>query len=128
VSFGKFYGYLLYFVYLYRYIFPVLVFCTKKNLATLVAGVIERKTGDNLHYLKIVLSFFSQDQIPFFREKSFREEAGRKQGCQMVSFQTKNPNWGIFWRTLEWKMLLYTLVIYNILRPLGIFYGHLIIL
>jgi hypothetical protein len=29
------------------------------------------------------------------------------QGCQMVSFQTKNPNLGIFWETLEWKMLLY---------------------
>jgi hypothetical protein len=29
----------------------------------------------------------------------------KKQGCQMVSFQTKNPHSGIFWRTLEWKML-----------------------
>jgi hypothetical protein len=28
------------------------------------------------------------------------------QGCQMVSFQTKTTNFGIFWRTLEWKMLL----------------------
>jgi hypothetical protein len=44
-----------------------------------------------------------------------------KQGCQMVSFQTKNPNLGIFWSTLEWKIL-YFLVIWAILRPLGIFY------
>jgi hypothetical protein len=29
------------------------------------------------------------------------------QGCQMVYFHSKNPNLGIFWRTLEWKMLLY---------------------
>jgi hypothetical protein len=29
----------------------------------------------------------------------------RTQGCQMASFQTKNPNLGIFWGTLEWKML-----------------------
>jgi hypothetical protein len=29
------------------------------------------------------------------------------QGCQMVSFRTKNPNLGIFWRTLEWKLLIY---------------------
>jgi hypothetical protein len=29
-----------------------------------------------------------------------------EQGCQMVSFQTKNPNLGGFWRTLKWKMLL----------------------
>jgi hypothetical protein len=27
------------------------------------------------------------------------------QGCQMVSLQTKNPNLGIFWRTLEWKIV-----------------------
>jgi hypothetical protein len=27
------------------------------------------------------------------------------QGCQMVYFQTKNPNLGKFWRALDWKML-----------------------
>jgi hypothetical protein len=27
---------------------------------------------------------------------------------------------GIFWKTMEWKMLLFILVIYNILRPLGL--------
>jgi hypothetical protein len=26
------------------------------------------------------------------------------QGCQMVCFQTKNPNLGKFWRVLQWKM------------------------
>jgi hypothetical protein len=30
-----------------------------------------------------------------------------QQGCQMVYFETKNPNLGKFWRTLEWKMLIY---------------------
>jgi hypothetical protein len=25
--------------------------------------------------------------------------------CQMVYFQTKNPNLGKFWRVLQWKML-----------------------
>jgi hypothetical protein len=29
------------------------------------------------------------------------------QCCQMVCFQTKNPNSGKFWRALEWKMLVY---------------------
>jgi hypothetical protein len=29
-----------------------------------------------------------------------------------------------FWRTLEWKLLLLILVIWIILRPLGIFYGN----
>jgi hypothetical protein len=46
----------------------------------------------------------------------------------MVSFQTENPNLGIFLRTLEWKMFIYLLVIWNILRTLGIFLGILVIL
>jgi hypothetical protein len=47
-------------------------------------------------------------------------------GCQMVWFQTKNPHLGKFWRALEWKMMVYFMVIWNILRSVGIFYGHLI--
>jgi hypothetical protein len=50
------------------------------------------------------------------------------QGCQMVSFQTKNPYLGIFWRALEWKILFSILVIWNIWRLLGIFSGYLMIL
>jgi hypothetical protein len=41
-------------------------------------------------------------------------------------FQTKNPNLGKFWRALEWKMLVYFMTIWNILRPFGITYGRLI--
>jgi hypothetical protein len=44
--------------------------------------------------------------------------AGNIQGCQMVCFQTKNPNLGKFWRALDWKKL--------ILWPFGIFYGYLV--
>jgi hypothetical protein len=33
------------------------------------------------------------------------------QGCQMVCFQTKNPNLGKFWRALDWKMLIYFMTI-----------------
>jgi hypothetical protein len=32
---------------------------------------------------------------------------GRGQGCQMVCFQTKNPNLGKFGRALDWKMFIY---------------------
>jgi hypothetical protein len=42
-----------------------------------------------------------------------------KQGCQMVCFQTKNPNFGEIWRALEWKMSLYFMTFLNILWPLG---------
>jgi hypothetical protein len=42
----------------------------------------------------------------------------------MACFQTKNPSLGKFWRALEWKMLLYLVVISSILQPFDIFYGH----
>jgi hypothetical protein len=44
----------------------------------------------------------------------------------MVCFQTKNPNLGKLWRVLLWKILGYFLTIWSILRPLEIFYGHLV--
>jgi hypothetical protein len=44
----------------------------------------------------------------------------------MVCFQTKNPNLGKFWSALEWKMLLYFMTIWNILRPFGIMGGRLV--
>jgi hypothetical protein len=47
-------------------------------------------------------------------------------GCQMVSFQTENPNLGKFWRPLDWKMLMYCMAIWNILQPFGIFYQYLV--
>jgi hypothetical protein len=48
------------------------------------------------------------------------------QGCQMVCFQTKNPNLGKFGRVLLWKILVYFMTIWSILRPLEILYGHLV--
>jgi hypothetical protein len=44
---------------------------------------------------------------------SFWKSVG--QGCQMVSFQTKNLNLGKFWRVLDEKMLIYFRAIWNIL-------------
>jgi hypothetical protein len=38
----------------------------------------------------------------------------------MVCFQTKNRNLGKFLRALEWKMLVFIMTIWNILRPFGI--------
>jgi hypothetical protein len=50
----------------------------------------------------------------------------RRQGCQMVCFQTQNPNLGKFWRALEWKMFVYFMTIWNNLRPFDIIYGRLV--
>jgi hypothetical protein len=44
----------------------------------------------------------------------------------MVYFQTKNPNLGNFWSALDWKMSVFFIVIWNILRIFGILYGHLV--
>jgi hypothetical protein len=38
----------------------------------------------------------------------------------------KNPNFGKIWRALKWKMLLYLMTIWNIVRPFGIIYGLLV--
>jgi hypothetical protein len=44
----------------------------------------------------------------------------------MVHFQTKNMNSGKFWNFLQWKMFGIFRDILSILRPNGIFYGHLV--
>jgi hypothetical protein len=43
------------------------------------------------------------------------------QGCQMAYFQTKNSNFGNFWKVLKWKMLGYFMTIWSFIRLLGIF-------
>jgi hypothetical protein len=58
----------------------------------------------------------------------WRRGAMVNRGCQMVYFQTKNPNLGKFWRALEWKMLVYSIVIWYTLQQYGILYGHLVML
>jgi hypothetical protein len=58
--------------------------------------------------------------------KRFNKFHSGKQGCQMVYLQSKNLNFGIIWRRLEWKMLVYFMVIWYNLRLFGIFYGYLV--
>jgi hypothetical protein len=48
------------------------------------------------------------------------------QGCQVVYFQTKNINLGKFLRALEWKGWYILWLFVMLLRPFGIFYGHLV--
>jgi hypothetical protein len=46
------------------------------------------------------------------------------QGCQMVCFQTQNPNLGKFWRALDWQI--YFMAVWNILWKFWTFYDHLV--
>jgi hypothetical protein len=48
------------------------------------------------------------------------------QCCQMLYFQTKNPNLCKFGKVLQWKMLVLFVSIWSILRPNGLFYGPLV--
>jgi hypothetical protein len=64
--------------------------------------------------------------VRMFHQSVDSTDAGMYQGCQMVYFQTKNPNLDIFWRAAECKMLVYFMTIWNILRPCGIIYGRLV--
>jgi hypothetical protein len=50
-----------------------------------------------------------------------------QQGCQMVCFQTNNPNLRKkTFRASDWKMLIYFMAILNILYIFGIFCYHLV--
>jgi hypothetical protein len=44
----------------------------------------------------------------------------------MVHFQNKNPNLDKYWINLPLKMLVYIKTSWSILRPFGIFLGHLV--
>jgi hypothetical protein len=36
-----------------------------------------------------------------------------QRGCQSVYFKAKNQNLDIFWRAVEWKMLVYFTAVWN---------------
>jgi hypothetical protein len=90
-----FYGHLVYFTTIWYILwpfgtlFPLLVCCTKKNLATLLQTV-KASASNRLDFPRLV---------------------NPTQGCQMVYFQTKNPILGKFGRVLLWNILLYFMAI-----------------
>jgi hypothetical protein len=60
----------------------------------------------------------------FFRKQTFCLKKkfvplflSRLKGCQMVYFQTKNPNLGKFWSVLQLKICTYFMTIWYILLP-----------
>jgi hypothetical protein len=81
--------------------------------------------------------FFSLAMLSTWMHKKRRQHKHRiildSEGCQMVCFQTKNPNFGKFWRVWLCKILgifydhlVYFMAIWNILWPFGIFCGNLV--
>jgi hypothetical protein len=81
------------------------------------------------HNVKSYVLILTEIELGYFLGDFFTNSSGYpgfNQGCQMVYFQTKNPNLGKLWRVLQWKMLLYFMSIWYILLQIGIFYGDLI--
>jgi hypothetical protein len=57
--------------------------------------------------------------------KTLKPKPGLPDGTY-IYFRTKNENLDKFRRVLKWKMFVYFMAIWKILRPFGIFYGHLV--
>jgi hypothetical protein len=76
--------------------------------------------------IQFFISLVSSEPSDRFENLFFFGGKSSSQGCQMVCFQTKNPNLGKFCRVLLWKILVYFMTVWSILRPLQIFYGHLV--
>jgi hypothetical protein len=82
----------------------------------LTANVCQKSNKDNNWETRhnAVLSLFMSGQL-FAKVASW---------CTYL--QTKNPNLGKFWRVLQWKILVYIMVIWSIFRPFGLFSVHLV--
>jgi hypothetical protein len=53
-------------------------------------------------------TFRAECQIRLSNGNAFgATQSDLNKSCQIVCFQTKNPNLGKFWRVLQWKMLVY---------------------
>jgi hypothetical protein len=59
-------------------------------------------------------------------DQEWKNKSVLDQGCQMVYFQTKNPNLCKFWSALDWRMVIYLMAICIILWTFGIFCDHLV--
>jgi hypothetical protein len=65
-------------------------------------------------------------RIPSTALKQRRRSQGLETGLPGGFFEAKNPNLGIFWSALEWKMLVYFKVNRDNLWQFGIVSGHLV--
>jgi hypothetical protein len=79
-----------------------------------------QKYGLLLQFSKTSQSKQSPIGRNFFKSGHSGAIQGLSLGCQMVCFQTKNTNLGIFWRVLRWNVLEYYVAIWSILWPSSI--------
>jgi hypothetical protein len=76
---------------------------------------------DGMSVHRLVLTGRPDEAVKKIRAQDVAQPVlGLNRGCQMVYFETKSPNLGKFWRALEWKVLVYPIVIWKNLRPFDI--------
>jgi hypothetical protein len=80
-------------------------FFTKLSLRLSAAGMRSSSLKKNSsNHFSFLSSFLVRLRAgPQFHRRTDQKEPLVRQGCQMVYFQTKNPNLGKFWRALECK-------------------------
>jgi hypothetical protein len=99
-------GYLVYLGTYLRYCGPLVIFVVIWNIFFTLWYVVPGKICPPCFVLQIcVLIFFET------KSRLVQNRAPRQQGCQMVYFETKNPNLVKIWRALKWTILLYFMTI-----------------
>jgi hypothetical protein len=79
--------------------------------------------------LKYWICYYQNSECTEYEKSDFAKKRTEQfstplQGCQMVCFQTKNPNLRKNSRASDWKILIYFMAVWNILRIFGIFCDH----
>jgi hypothetical protein len=74
--------------------------------------------------LELTTAALKKQENICFENKFWSADSG--QGCQMAYSQTKNPNFGKFWRVLKRKMLVIFTVVWSTLLLFGILCSNLV--
>jgi hypothetical protein len=73
-----------------------------------------------------VRNFREKKKKPMVRQANGKTSRKTRTICRAARWFVFVPIWVKFWRTLEWKMLIYFMSIRNILGPFCTIYGRLV--
>jgi hypothetical protein len=108
-------------------VFDQMFFCEnfrRQSKLGLAKKAVEHAISKNLYFTEKRKQI---DIFELFGSKFVNTKTSWSQGCQMVYFRTKNYTLGKLWSSIECKMFVYFMTIWNILLPFGLIYGRLIV-
>jgi hypothetical protein len=70
--------------------------------------------------------FVPAGQKNVFQSKKIAHSGGTGLPDGTYIFTPKNPSWGKVRKVLQWKVLVYFMAVWSILRPFGVFCGHVV--